>query len=227
MADMQVRLDALLMEIEGALQDASAAADMPFEAEPEPVPCSPVADQAPVILASAPVDELSPVAIDAETSVQAEAVEIDTQSEPEAFVIAAEADTSPQEPVASAELPPEAVNAAEELTSVVEAMPDEAAAEISPVADAAPVAILPAETAAAAPTNVVVLHDREQAAVRRRPSAVRIAARWAAAIALIAAMLVAVATGTGLASRPDGVDLLEHFCADAAGPCPAVSVTPF
>jgi hypothetical protein len=229
MADMQGRLDTLLIEIDGELQGAQSESepvaatvvDVPAAAEAEAVTEAVVAEAAEVASEPALAEpEVEPAveAIETPEVVGAGEIEAIVVTAPSAELVeAAQTDaivvsSDEPAPIETADVPAPAEPIAETPAAV------EAVASVDSVEPATHVAvwaedIAPAETRG---QNVVVLAEHRAIAGKRRGVIAR-TARWAVAMALLATIAAVAATGTGFAGNADL--LIKSVCAIAGDGC--------
>jgi len=247
MADMQGRLDALLIEIGTELEQVRNDSEPTGEVLPDrlDVEDAVVVEVAPAIADSLPEAEVAAEAITI-TEVAAVADEPVTEINPEQ-VAAAEVAPIETDPIDTIEVIEATVSPDVEIieptTAVAEVTTAETAevvlaepvaetaeaAQVAAIADSgetAPTATadVVAEPVAATPDNVVVLAER-RAEPRKGRSVIARTARWAAAIVLIVMAAAIAATGTGFAGNGEFLTV-KDVCAIASDVCSIVPGIP-
>jgi len=245
MADMQGRLDALLIEIGTELEQVRNDSEPTSEVLPDRLDVEDpvVVEVAPAIADSLPEAEVAAEAITI-TEVAAVADEPVTEINPEQVAAAAPIETDPIDTVEviEATVSPD-VEIIEPATAVAEVTTAETAevvlaepvaetaeaAQVAAIADSgetAPTATadVVAEPVAATPDNVVVLAER-RAEPRKGRSVIARTARWAAAIVLIVMAAAIAATGTGFAGNGEFLTV-KDVCAIASDVCSIVPGIP-
>lgn len=247
MADMQGRLDALLIEIGTELEQVRNDSEPTSEVLPDrlDVEDAVVVEVAPAIADSLPEAEVAAEAITI-TEVAAVADEPVTEINPEQ-VAAAEVAPIETDPIDTVEVIEATVSPDVEIieptTAVAEVTTAETAevvlaepvaetaeaAQVAAIADSgetAPTATadVVAEPVAATPDNVVVLAER-RAEPRKGRSVIARTARWAAAIVLIVMAAAIAATGTGFAGNGEFLTV-KDVCAIASDVCSIVPGIP-
>ena len=226
MADMQGRLDALLIEIGTELEQVRNDSEPTGEVLPDrqDVEDTVVVEVAPASAGSLPEAEVAAVADEPVKEINQEqvaAAEVaPTETDPIDTIEVIEATVSPDVEIIEPTTAVAEVTTAETAEAVVLAEPVAETAETAPTATADAVA----EPATATPDNVVVLADR-RAESRKGRGVVARTARWAAAIVLIVMAAAIAATGTGFAGNGEFLTI-KDVCAIASDVCSIVPGIP-
>jgi hypothetical protein len=248
MADMQGRLDALLIEIGTELEQVCKAGEPTAQVLPDrqDVEDAVVVEVAPAIADSLPeaeaaaeaisIAEVAAVADEPVTEINPEQVAAGEvapiETDPIDTIEVIEATVSPDVEIIDPTTAVAEVTRAETAEVVVPAEPVAETAEtvqVAAIADSsetAPttMADVVAESAAALPDNVVVLAERCAEPCKGR-SVIARTARWAAAIVLIVMAAAIAATGTGFAGNGEFLTI-KDVCAIASDVCSIVPGIP-
>jgi hypothetical protein len=233
MADMQGRLDALLIEIGTELEQVRNDSEPTGEVLPDRqdvedtvvVEVAPASAGSPEVAAEAiTITEVAAVADEPVTEINPEqvaAAEVaPIETDPIDTIEVIEATVSPDVEIIEPTTAVAEVTTAETAEAVVLAEPVAETAQTAPTATADAVA----EPATATPDNVVVLADR-RAESRKGRGVVARTARWAAAIVLIVMAVAIAATGTGFAGNGEFLTI-KDVCAIASDVCSIVPGIP-